>query len=94
MDVLDIRLRKCETTLMEKGKLQYGSWMRATNRGGGAKPRSPTPRKSNANSEIEPAKRLSKETEESQENRNLRAIAFKQDRGKNELGILAFKQRA
>lgn len=77
--------RDCETSSVEKGNLNYGSWLKAPNRGGGVKPHTSSPKKSSGKSESTPTSSSSREADEPLVN-NSRALVLQQSTSKKALG--------
>lgn len=79
---------------MDKGKLRYGSWMKAPTRGGGVKSRSnpPSQNKSTGNSDTSPSLSSTKEKNELLGNRNLMPLALQQHMESKVLGEISMTE--
>lgn len=78
--------RDCKTTPMEKGKLSYGNWLKAPNRGDGAKHRPHSPTKSNGKSAMSPTTSSTRDIDELLANNNYHALILQQSKTHTEKG--------
>lgn len=68
--------------MAEKGKLSYGSWLKALSRAGGIKSRTSSPNKSSGKSESYQTTSPPRDTDEQVANSNFRALVLHQEMGK------------